>query len=671
MATINGSTATYWTFKLEVTEGAVNVENNTSPLTVKAYIGRGASAGGSYMYGASISCPVAVTSCPRQTITYKNAARVDIAQGAWLHIGTVTFDVPHNEDGSKTVTVSASFTNNISPSSGSASGSMTLTTIPRASQPSCVTWPEHTQNVGEFGDTISIHMNRKSDRFVHDVRFKFGDLEEDIAGNVETGLSWRIPLSLMNRIPNDTKGSGTIFVKTYAYPDNTYTGERTYVGEKSCGFTATVPASVKPSVSATLEDIESIDDIYGSPVVTLSKIKVTTKVTPAYKSPIKSTRITIDGVTYAADTVTTDFLRNKGASKVLVTVTDQRERTGEWEYTMNVLDYTRPQILMLAVHRTNGDWEENDQGDHVSVTFSAQVSPMSNKNIADYTLQYKKTTEGEDAWQTIDLSEVDNNFTLYNYAVLFAADVASSYDVKLTVADRHDPPVTRSTSASTAFSLMDWHSSGTGIAFGKVAEHENTMDIGLQMLLTGGIRPVELLENVNLNDIKTTGWYRCGMSATAASLLNCPTDKAFAMEVLPNVPVTQRLTEYVQDSTPRIFVRNYYDYLDTWGLWYELVPRQNRIANVVSLIGLGADETYTFPSDGYLVLRAHYSSESYVNCILSGSNGKGFRLTATSGDIDNLTGNPTDALFVRKGMIVSDVDTSDTDYNALEFHPLY
>jgi hypothetical protein len=588
---------------------------------------------------------------------------VDIAAGGWLHIGTTTFSVPHDDDGSAVVTVSASFTNNISPSSGSARGSVTLETIPRASQPSCVTWPEHTQNVGNFGDTISIHMNRKSGDFVHEVRYAYGNLSGTIAYDVETGVTWTIPLSFMDLIPNDTKGSGTIYVDTYS----NVTGD--FIGTESCGFTALVPASVKPSVSASLEDITGIDDIYGSPVVGLSKIKVTTSPSQAYKSPITATQITIDGAIYNANTATTGFLQNKGSSKVTVTVTDQRGRTSEpWEYTMNVQDYTRPQVLMLAVHRTNGDWVENDQGNHVSVTFSAQVDPMGNKNTADYTLRYKKTTE--DSWQTISLSEVDHNFTLYNYAVLFAAEVSSSYDVELTVADRHHT-TSRSTSASTAFSLMDWHHSGTGIAFGKVAEHEYTMDVGLQLLLTGGIRPVELLAGQNLNDIKTSGWYRCGMSATAAALPNSPTDKAFVMEVLPNVPTTQRITEYVQDSTPRIFLRNYYDYLDTWGEWYELVPRQNRIANVVSLIALGSGETYVFPQDGYLVLRAHYSAGSYVNCVLSGSNGKGFRLTASSGDAENNTGNPTDALFVRKGMVLSAVSSSSTSQNALEFHPLY
>lgn len=356
---------------------------------------------------------------------------------------------------------------------------------------------------------------------------------------------------------------------------------------------------------------------------------------------------------------------------VSVVVTDQRGRKSTpWEYPMTVQDYTRPQIPMLAVHRTNGDWEENDQGDHVSVTFSAQISPMGDKNIADYTLRYKKTTE--DTWTTIDLSEVERNFTLYNYAVLFEADVASSYDVELTAADRHHTTI-RSTSASTAFSLMDWHHSGTGIAFGKVAEAENLMDVALRFRITGGILPVEITadDDLSADKYKVSGWYRCSLSATAESLANCPTDKAFVMEVLPNIPATQRITEYVQDSTPRIFVRNYYDHLDTWGLWYELVPRQNRIANSVSLIGLGSGETYTFPNDGYLLLRAHYSAGSYVNCTLSGSNGKGFILTATSGAAENLKGNPTDVLFVRKGMVVSAVTTSNASQNVLEFHPLY
>lgn len=474
--TINGSTASsYWTFKLVATEGTPNIAGNTSPLTVDVYIGRGASAGGSYMHGASIAITVNVTGCNAQSIKYSNANKVNVAAGGWLHIGSTTFAaVPHDSDGSKTVTVSASFTNNVSPKSGSASGSVVLTTIARASQPSCVTWPEHTQDVGEFGDTISIHMNRKSDSFKHTVRYAFGTLTGTIATGVETGTTWKIPESFMDKIPNATKGSGTIYVDTY--------NGSTKIGTKFCGFTATVPASVMPTVSATLTDTTAVDDIYGKPVAGLSKIKVTSSATKAYSSAIKSYRITIDGATYDEQTVTTGVLQQAGTSKVTVTATDERGRTGSWSYDMTVLSYTRPQVTELAVHRTDGDYTENDQGEYVCVTFSTAVDDMDGKNQADYTLRYKKTTE--DTWATINLAEIDHNFNIFHYTVLFAASVSSSYDVELTAADRHHS-ATRATSASTAFSLMDWHNSGTGLRFGGVAEEAYTFQNDLHLRQTG------------------------------------------------------------------------------------------------------------------------------------------------------------------------------------------
>ena len=101
MATITGSTNTsVWTFKLEVVENSTSIANNSSKITVTTYLGRPSSAGASYLYGASISCPVSVTGCTTQTITYNNASQVNVAAGGWVSIGSVSFDnVPHNADG--------------------------------------------------------------------------------------------------------------------------------------------------------------------------------------------------------------------------------------------------------------------------------------------------------------------------------------------------------------------------------------------------------------------------------------------------------------------------------------------------------------------------------------------------------------------------------------------
>lgn len=133
MATITGSTSlTSWTFKLVTTEGTANIANNTSPLTVDVYLGRYSSSG-SYAEGGTFNISVSVTGCTTKTFTYDNKGKkIEIAAGGWFKLGSVTFDaVPHNADGKKTVTVSASFTFTYSPDKGSASGSVKLADIVR------------------------------------------------------------------------------------------------------------------------------------------------------------------------------------------------------------------------------------------------------------------------------------------------------------------------------------------------------------------------------------------------------------------------------------------------------------------------------------------------------------------------------------------------------------
>lgn len=386
--------------------------------------------------------------------------------------------IPHDSDGSKTF----SFTfkqvfkglvfsgQSISDKSGSGSG--TLPTIARASQPSCVTWPQHTQNVGNFGSTISIHMNRLHVEFTHKVRYQFGSQSGTIADNVENGTTWTIPLSLMNLIPDSTSGSGTIFVDTYH-------GEHidaNLVGTKSCGFTATVPSNIIPSCSFTLEDTNGVDKVYGSPVQSLSKIKVKVSATLAYSSPIKSYLINIDGANYTAAEITTDLLRTAGTSRVTATVTDSRGRKGTRTYDMNVQAYTAPSVSLLNVNRCDEDGTENAQGEYVKATFSAAITALKNLNTATYTLRYKKTSAT--SWTTVNLTDLTKVYTLTNRTYIFAADGNSSYDVEFTATDSHNA-TTRTTSVSSAFTLMNWGPDGTSMGIGMVAEKENTLGIAL------------------------------------------------------------------------------------------------------------------------------------------------------------------------------------------------
>lgn len=403
---------------------------------------------------------------------YDNFIKLD--QGTVVTSGTYTFT--HNADGSKSFSVSMEAAIYVYDVNVSGSTTFTLDTIARASQPSLVTWPESTQNVGDFGETFSIHMNRKSDSFTHTVRYEYGSRTGTIATGVTTGTTWAVPLTFMNDIPESTSASGRIYVDTY--------NGSTLVGTKYSGFTVTVPANTKPSCSIVLEDITGIDDIYGSPVKGLSKIEVTVNTTQAYSSPIASYSISVNGETFKTSTGTTGVLTKSGSVPVNVTVKDKRGRTGTASYTMNVQDYTAPAVTMLTVKRCNSDGTENPEGSYCQLAFDATVSSMNSKNTATYTYGYKKSSVS--TWTTGTLSSLSNKYSASNATYIFSADSNTSYDVKVTVTDRHNA-TTRTTSVSTAFTILNFHKSGTGMGIGKVGEKENTLQIGLNVEFLGNL----------------------------------------------------------------------------------------------------------------------------------------------------------------------------------------
>lgn len=74
----------------------------------------------------------------------------------------------------------------------------------------------------------------------------------------------------------------------------------------------------------------------------------------------------------------------------------------------------------------------------------------------------------------------------------------------------------------------------------------------------------EIAASTDLNTITTAGWYKCSTNATATGLKNCPTQNAFALEVLSSAGTTQKLYEYMA-SGQKVYTRNCYD--NAWGEW--------------------------------------------------------------------------------------------------------
>lgn len=461
----NGYDGRYLTFSW--TEKSQNIEKNQTTISWTL-----AGAGGdTSMWYMSGNFKVIIAN---ETVYY-SADRIQLRSGTTVASGTYTFT--HANDGTKSFTASAEAGIYSYAVNCSGSGTFTLDTIPRASQPSCVTWPEHTQNVGDFGGTISIHMNRNADVFTHTVRYAYGSLTGTIATGVTTGCTWTIPLSFMDLIPNDVRGSGTIYVDTYQ-------GSQ-LIGTKYCGFTATVPASVKPTCTVQVLDATDYQAKYGNLVKGWSKLRVTVRGYSAYSSPIKAYNATANGSTYTAAEFTTGVITAAETTTVSATVKDKRERTSAAaSASFSVLDYSAPRISALTVHRCDGDGTPNDQGDYIRAVFSAAVTPLNNKNSATYKLCYKKTSES--SYQDITLAGLNNVYTATNYSCIFAAEGNSSYNVEVQVTDDFQT-ITRATSASTAFTLMNWGDNGTSMGIGKVAEGEKLLEVALDTAFTGDV----------------------------------------------------------------------------------------------------------------------------------------------------------------------------------------
>lgn len=406
-------------------------------------------------------------------VVYSSATRIPLYDGTIVASGTYTFQ--HNADGTKSFTASAQAGIYTVAVNCTGSGTFTLDAIPRASQPSLITWPEHTQDVGEFGDEISIHMNRSSADFTHTVRYQFGNKSGTIETGVTTGTTWVIPLSFMDMIPAATKGSGTIYVDTY--------NGSTKIGTKWCGFTATVPASVKPTCSIQVLDDTDTKDTYGNLVKGLSRLYVKTTGTEAYSSPIASRSVTANGVRYTAEEVTTGFLTASGTTTVTATVTDKRGRTSaKKSASFTVLDYEKPVITSLSVRRCNKDGTLNNRGEYVKAIFSAAVSSLNEKNGASYKLRYKKT--GAETWTTVTLSDHTGKYTVKDGSYIFPADSGSAYNVEITATDNHYTG-SKSTTASTAFTLQHFNAKGDGMSFGMVDDESGTLTNGLSLKQQG------------------------------------------------------------------------------------------------------------------------------------------------------------------------------------------
>ena len=354
---------------------------------------------------------------------------VSCGSGQTVGIADGYTTVSHNADGSKSISVSASFscdnTSYYAPRTGSCSGSLTLTTIPRASSISI-----DSPSV-ECGNTININGSSASKNFTHKIYATWNGKKSELvtiaSGTTTPSFSYTIPTSWEKDLPNSTSGIATFTLETFSGSNS--------VGSKSVNATIKVRSGVVPSIgTVSISDTNSICTGIGQYVQSQSRLKFSIATSGSQGSTVTSVSTKFEGQTYNSSSFTTGTVQGSGTLSYVITVTDSRGRTASKNGSVTVSAYSSPSLTNVTARRANSSYTVDEaSGTYALLHFKVGFTSLTGKNATSFYIQYRASSAS--SWTKIN--SWDNNYTLeqdYKAGNLFTS-TTSTYEIAFGVKD--------------------------------------------------------------------------------------------------------------------------------------------------------------------------------------------------------------------------------------------
>lgn len=440
-----------------------NTSANTSSVTANVYLnGNGYTTSSSYW-----SCVINGT-----TVTSNKSANI----GGKTLLGSRTWTVNHNNDGTANVGISFSYSNGLSSSgtyttkTGSGSATVKLDTIARGSSMSL---NRSSATIGS--DSVTVNITRNSSAYKHKVKLILGDMTYLLAENVDTSYTFTPSMSYCNKITTSTSGTATIKVETLTGTNGSWIAETTKT------LTLNVPSSVVPSVgiSVTANNQTSGVNVAGKTTFTVKP----TNASGSYGSTIKSYSITGGGLNGTSSSGATTGTLGAGDYTFVVKVTDSRGRTAQASQKVTVHAYSSPTISARAF-RCDSKGTESSSGAYIAVNFSWEITNLAsnNSNAKQYFIQYK-TSSATSYTTSVDWTNLSSYSGSMTKVLSQTFSTTSSYNIQLKVKDSFGT-TTSTLDVSTISALLNIEKSGVGV--GKIHE-KGVLDVGGQLHTTSEI----------------------------------------------------------------------------------------------------------------------------------------------------------------------------------------
>lgn len=406
---------------LELNETSTSIENNTSTVSWQLWLER-ASSWAYDLYNESL----AEVEINGQSILSKYVS-FDLRNSSWVIFGSGTLTIPHNDDGTKSISISARLTNVADMGDISRfSGTVNLSTIPRASTIRSV-------SSTELGKTVTVEIEKKASGFKHQVWWSVNGSEWIYLGNNhDTSVQFTVPIEYANRITNSDIGTLDVCVRTLQ--GDTIIGRDVYLN----GTSILVPKDIVPTLEniTASERVSKIAEII--PEGNFIKDKSTIRLEAlgakgAYGSSIVSTELSLGNLVVLA--AQGDFPANtSGTITATAKITDSRGRKASKSIQVHVANYYAPKILAFLANRAG-----NGTNKTVISTVLANVSPLivNGSNINRYNLKIQYSEKGTNRW--IDAVNLSNETTevinrKIDSGAFYALD--KPYNLRLVIQDR-------------------------------------------------------------------------------------------------------------------------------------------------------------------------------------------------------------------------------------------
>lgn len=555
----------YARLAMEVTETGYSIENNDSPVEYNLWLERGST----WVFDLNNES-WAEAYINDQTVIGKYVS-FDLRNTDRVLLGSGTLTIPHNEDGSKTITFSARILNVADQGDINwFSGTLGLTNIPRASDIGTV-------SATELGQPVIISINKKVNEFRHQVWWQVNDSGWiDLGKGHDTNVQFTIPVDYANRITDSDTGSLDVCVRTFN--DSNQIGKDEY----KRGLNIKVPTSIVPTLN-TLKIVERNAKIAESiPIGNYIKDKSIMRVTSegasgTYGSKIVSTEISVDNLVVRSDTG--DFPANKaGTLNVTAKVTDSRGRTATKSTTVRVLDYYSPRIMAFLANRTG-----NGTNKKIIASVIANVSPLviDGINRNPYTLKIQYSAKKDNRW--IDAVSLTNENTERISRQIDCGsfyELSKAYNVRLVILDKLSDLVDSILIVRSSRVLWAWGDNRAAVGgFPELEGHfESFLPVAFHSslnvedgLMSRG-KPIQEFNLTSrdgksnkfagdLNNLKTAGGYY------AYRVTNSPqgADNTGYVNVITQDSNNNCIQMYVPANKDAMYMRRYY--ANTWSNW--------------------------------------------------------------------------------------------------------